>query len=209
MAKRWLVLISDGKTDLPTARQVFHEVAPYCDRMILREKQRTAKEIDAWIDTLSLGEKLIVNDRLDAALANRTGGVHLAWHSLPIEKARRIVPKSMLLGVSVHSAAEAVVAAKSGADYVLFGHIYESGSKPGQPGRGLAALREVVAAVSIPVIALGGITVERVDEVLSTGCAGVAVMSAILSAPDPKTTAQRFRAAIDRFQTYAKGSWST
>jgi thiamine-phosphate pyrophosphorylase len=141
------------------------------------------------------GALLLVNDRVDVALACGADGVHLAGRSLPPADARRIFPR--LLGVSVHDVAGAVAAAAAGADYVTFGHVFPTPSKPGLPPQGLAALRAVVEAVDIPVLAIGGIGPANAAEVLAVGCAGVAVISSILAASDPEAAARRLRAALD------------
>lgn len=143
------------------------------------------------------GSGVLVNDRLDVALAAGAAGVHLSKKSLPPALARQVAGPGMLIGASVHSVEEAVEAARAGADYITFGHVYPTQSKPGLPPRGPALLREVVQAVDVPVLAIGGITVERIPEVLATGCAGIAVIGAVLSSPDPGAAAARLRQALD------------
>ncbi len=143
------------------------------------------------------GGKLLINDRLDVGLALSADGVHLAGKSLPVDAARRIVGPHMLLGCSVHSVEEAKRAEQQGASYVTFGHIFPTQSKPGLPPRGVGGLRDVVEAVSIPVLAIGGITADNVDEVLATGCAGIAVIGAILNGQDPELAARQLRNKLD------------
>src|SRR5207253_9916968 len=82
-------------------------------------------------------------------------------------------------------------------DYVTFGHVFPTTTHPGLPPRGLAELSEIVEAVDVPVLAIGGVTVDNLDDVLATGCAGVAVISAILSDPAPSEAAARLRSALD------------
>lgn len=141
--------------------------------------------------------RLLVNDRVDIALAVRAHGAHLAAKSLPPDVARGLLEPWQLLGVSVHSVEEAVAAARAGADYVTFGHVYPTWTHAGQPGRGVDALAAVVEAVGVPVLAIGGIDAGRVAEVLGTGCAGIAVISAVLGADDPRAAAADLRAALD------------
>jgi len=141
--------------------------------------------------------KLSINDRLDVALAVGADGVHLAAQSLPVADAQRLAGRHLLVGRSVHGLDEARQAAADGADYLTFGHVFPSRSKPGLPPHGLRELAEVVAAVEVPVLAIGGITTANLDQVLATGCAGIAVISAILSAPDPRQAAAALRAALD------------
>jgi thiamine-phosphate pyrophosphorylase len=97
----------------------------------------------------------------------------------------------------VHSLEEAVSAATAGADYLTFGHVYPTTTHPGLPPRGLAELAAIVQSVDVPVLAIGGITVDNLDAVLAAGCAGIAVISAILSSPDPTRAAADLRSALD------------
>ena len=154
------------------------------------------------------GANLAVNDRLDVALAAPADGVHLAAQSLPVADAVALASSSQLLvGRSVHSLDEAIEAAREGADYVTFGHVFPTTTHPGLPPRGLAQLDEIVRAVDVPVLAIGGITVENLEEVLATGCAGVAVISAILSAADPYAAAAGLRRALDSSHHQPRIPW--
>jgi thiamine-phosphate pyrophosphorylase len=140
---------------------------------------------------------LAINDRLDVALAVGADGVHLAAQSMPVDAAVSLADGRALIGRSVHGLDEAIRVAEAGADYVTFGHVFPTSTHPGLPPRGLHELRAIVEAVDVPVLAIGGITVDNLDEVLATGCAGVAVISAILSNPDPCDAAARLRRALD------------
>lgn len=169
--------------------------------VVVRRPEDSAEQIyrlSRTVDDLTgeSGVRLLVNDRVDVALSLSGTGAHLGGRSLPAMAARPLLD-GRLMGVSVHSRQHAYVAKDSGADYLLFGHVYETRSHPGEPGRGLEALREVVSAVDIPVIAIGGITADRVDEVLATGAAGVAVIRGISDARDPESSARAFREALD------------
>lgn len=142
------------------------------------------------------GAGLIINDRVDVALAVGADGVHLGKRSLPPAVVRTLVAPWQLIGCSVHAPAEAAESARGGADYVTFGHVFATASHPGVPPTGVAALRRAVEA-SVPVLAVGGITPENVAEVAATGCAGIAVVGAILGAPDPADAARAFRRALE------------
>jgi thiamine-phosphate pyrophosphorylase len=124
------------------------------------------------------GARMIVNDRIDVALAAGANGVHLPASALPCARARAIVPDGFLVGRSVHSAAEAVTAEGSGGcDYLIFGTVFESASKPaGHRVAGVRALAEVCAAVRLPVLAIGGITTARIPDVVRAGAAGIAAV---------------------------------
>jgi thiamine-phosphate pyrophosphorylase len=143
------------------------------------------------------GANLAINDRLDVALAVGARGVHLAGQSLPVDAAVQLAAGRILVGRSVHSLAEATAAAAAGADYLTFGHVFPTTSHPGLPPRGLIELAAIVQAVDVPVLAIGGIGVDNLDDVLQTGCAGIAVISAILSDPDPRRAAEHLRQALD------------
>lgn len=121
------------------------------------------------------------------------GTYGMRWLHLPASWLNSTPPfaKFERVGLSVHSFDEAVEAEAIGADYVIFGHVFATHSHPGEPGRGLDALAAIVQQVRIPALAIGGIHHGNVGQVLETGCAGVAVMSAILDHADPKTATQR------------------
>lgn len=143
------------------------------------------------------GAGLLVNDRLDVAMSIGADGVHLAGKSLPPDAARALLGEGPLLGISVHGLGEAREAVEAGVDYVTFGHVYPTRSKPGLPPRGIVELAEIVESVEIPVLAVGGIDLHNAREVLKTGCAGIAVISAIGGARDPESEARRFRRVLD------------
>ncbi|BBL79746.1 hypothetical protein RxyAA322_16000 [Rubrobacter xylanophilus] len=143
------------------------------------------------------GVGVLINDRVDVALAAGADGVHLAARSLPPVVARSLMAEGMVLGVSVHGLEEAHRAVEAGADYVTFGHVYPTASKPGLPPRGVRELARIVESVEVPVLAVGGIDASNAAEVLSTGASGIAVISAILAAGDPVEAARRLRQAVD------------
>jgi len=143
------------------------------------------------------GALLVVNDRVDVAVAVGAGGVHLGRRSLPVGEARRLAGPDALVGVSVHDGAEAAEAASYGADWVFAGNVYATGSHPGIPGKGPALIREAVAAVpSLAVLAIGGVTPGRVEELLAAGAGGVAVIRGIWEAPDPEGALDEYQRAL-------------
>ncbi len=175
------------------------------DAVQVREKGRPALDVLVAVREVQqaltgLAALVLVNDRADVALAAGAQGVHLPGRGLPVPVARRLLPRPSggLLGVSVHSLAEARQAAAEGADYVTFGHVLPTPGKAGLPAAGLDALAAVVEAVEVPVIAIGGIDARSVGRVLATGCAGVAVIRALLQEDDPRRAAAELRAAMDR-----------
>jgi thiamine-phosphate pyrophosphorylase len=166
----------------------------------LRAKETTTRELTALARRLAeraraAGGVLIVNDRLDVALAVGAAGVHLGQDDLPASEARRLAP-GLVLGVSSHGLEQARRAQAGGADYVALGSIYPTGSKPSFELVGLEALRLVRPHVTVPLVAIGGITLERVPAVLAAGADAVAVISAIGLARDPGEATAAFLAAI-------------
>jgi thiamine-phosphate pyrophosphorylase len=141
------------------------------------------------------GGVFVVNDRLDVALAAGADGVHLGQDDLPVSAARRLGP-DLVVGASTHSVEQAEQAQAEGADYVALGSIYPTASKPGFELVGLEALRRARPRLARPLVAIGGITPERVPAVLAAGADGVAVISAIGLAPDPEAATGAFLAAI-------------
>jgi thiamine-phosphate pyrophosphorylase len=119
---------------------------------------------------------LVVNARIDLAMAARAQGVHLPEADLPVSAARRLLGDRALVGRSVHSIAAALEAQAQGADYVVFGPIFASGSHPEQPPVGIDALRELAAALSVPVLAIGGVDAERAAGCMEAGAAGFAAI---------------------------------
>lgn len=136
---------------------------------------------------------LLMNDRLDLALALDGVGVHLRSNSLPVAVARRLLGPSRLLGVSTHSLEEVVQAEGEGADYVVLGPVYATPSKRiyGAP-LGVGAIEKASRAVRIPVLAIGGVTITRARELRDAGAFGVAVVTAILGADDVTDTTRTF-----------------
>lgn len=195
-----LHLVTTGSQTLSEVAAIVKEASlAENDFLHIREKNRTARELAQWVEELSQViplHRIIIHDRADVAAATGCAGVQLAWHSLPPDLALRVLRPGQRVGCSAHSLEEAETAEKMGATHLLFGHVYESGSKPGIPPRGVAALRELVRSVSVPVVAIGGITPERVGEVLETGCAGIAVLSGIFQAEHPGRAAREYRSAI-------------
>jgi thiamine-phosphate pyrophosphorylase len=139
----------------------------------------------------------IVNDRLDLALAAEADGVHVGQDDLPAEAARPLLGPGRILGVSTHSREQAEAARASGADYIGFGPIFPTGTKKtGYTPRGPTELRKIRAAVPLPILAIGGITLENVAEVIAAGATAPAVISAVVAARDIAAAAAAFRARV-------------
>jgi thiamine-phosphate diphosphorylase len=165
---------------------VFHLRAPRASGRRMYELARALEDpvigADAW---------LVVNDRVDVALAAAAHGAQVGARGLHAADARRLLGANHLLGVSVHSVDEARDAFAGGADFLVAGAIYETASHPGRAGQG-SRLIEEVAALGRPVVAIGGVTPERTAEVRSAGAAGVAVIRGIWEAPSPAAAVTRY-----------------
>lgn len=139
------------------------------------------------------GARLVVNDRVDVALAVGADGVQRTHASLAVDDIRGIAGRRLAIGASVHSLEDALDAEARGADWIVFGPLYDTPSKRrwGAP-QGLERLAKVTAAVRIPVVGIGGITPERVGAVRAAGAAGVAAIAAILDTASPGVATKRF-----------------
>jgi thiamine-phosphate pyrophosphorylase len=170
----------------------------------LRDKRRDAGELlpiaremrDLCGET---GALFIVNDRVDLAVAAGAGGVHLGQTDLPIPEARRLLGPGRLIGISVEDVEQVRAAEEAGADYLGVGAIYGSATKPDAGGavgpEQIARFRQVSR---LPIVAIGGITLPRVSEVRAAGADAVAVISAVVGAPDPEAAARAFVAELER-----------
>jgi thiamine-phosphate pyrophosphorylase len=146
------------------------------------------------------GVPFCVNDRLDLALVVGADAVHLGQDDLQLGDARRVLAtlgRSLLVGISTHTLAQAVVAAQTGADYIGFGPVFATGSKDKpDPVVGIEGLRAVAATVSVPVVAIGGIRRSNVGQVVAAGASAAAVIGDIENAPDRLAAAREVSAAF-------------
>jgi thiamine-phosphate pyrophosphorylase len=172
------------------------------DMIQLRDKVGSLRELLPQARAIRLlcrshGALFIINDRLDLALAAEADGAHVGQEDLPAPQARRLLGPNRILGVSTHSVDQARGAREVGADYIGFGPIFATGTKDtGYAPRGLKALREVRGAVSLPILAIGGISLENVSEVIAAGATAPAVISAVAGAPDMAAAATAFRERV-------------
>lgn len=142
------------------------------------------------------GAALIVNDRVDVAIAVHADGVQLGSRSIAPADARALIGRGCVIGCSVHSAAEAAQSEHEGADFVLLGTIFESRTHAGSPGAGTALVSASAARTALPVVAIGGITTERVREVAAAGAYGVAVLGGVWRAADPCAAAAAYAGSV-------------
>ena len=134
---------------------------------------------------------LIINDRLDVVMAAGADGIHLPESGLPVAIARWLLGQHVIIGRSVHSKEAAIEAEQDGADYVQLGTIYATTSKPDLKPAGPDLLREVSAALTIPILAVGGVRPENAAEVIEAGASGASVISAVLDAAEPQAAARQ------------------
>ena len=140
---------------------------------------------------------LIINDRLDVAMAVDAEGVHLGQKDMPLDVAQSIVGDRMLIGISVESLADAIAATEGGADYLGVSPIYDTPTKTDTASAlGLRGLAEIRRTVKTPLVAIGGLNADNAAEVIRSGADGVAVVSAIVSAEDPEKAARQLKNVI-------------
>jgi thiamine-phosphate pyrophosphorylase len=169
----------------------------------LREKEMAAREfmalaVEVRRMTADAGALLIVNDRLDIALAVGADGVHLGREDLPLDAARRIAP-DLILGASSHSEAEALEAQGAGASYVNIGPLFPTGTKAwGGAFLGIEGLRAIGPCLSVPFTVMGGIKLGHIPALTAAGARTLAVVTAVTAAPDPRAATAEWLAAIRR-----------
>jgi thiamine-phosphate pyrophosphorylase len=170
----------------------------------VRSKVATARELmaltTAVVDRCArYGALCVVDDRLDVALAAGAGGVHLGEDDLPVAAARLMVRGDFVIGATARDPGQAVAAVAAGASYVGVGPCFPTATKAGLPPPiGVEGLAAVAAAVTVPVIAIGGVNAGRVPELLAGGAYGVAVVDAVSGAPDPAAATRRLVEALGR-----------
>jgi thiamine-phosphate pyrophosphorylase len=168
----------------------------------LREKDCSTREFIAEARLLKAvlqpaGIPLIINDRLDVALAVGADGLHLGQQDMAIADARRLAGPAMIIGISAESLADAVRAAAEGADYIGISPVFATATKKDAAAAlGLEGVRRIREAVDLPLVGIGGITADNAAEVVAAGADGVAVVSAIVAAGCPRTAAEALKNRI-------------
>ena len=190
---------ANGRPLVPLLQRVLTAAVPVIQ---LRERDLSARELvklarEVQAVTVSRRSQLLINDRIDVALALEGVGVHLRSNSLPVSVARRLMGAQRLLGVSVHAIEEVMEAESQGADYLVLGPIYETPSKQMfGPPLGIRTLETACRLVRIPIIGIGGVTAARVHEMRRAGAFGVAVITAILGAADVESATRELLEAV-------------
>lgn len=185
----------------------FAEIWPYVTSLHLRKKDSTDEEMKRLLLRLQElkipANKLTLNRQTELALTYKTGALHVGIQEASLELKTSLYreesgaavsnKRAVRLGVSVHSLEEAKIAEQKGADYIFYGHMYPSHSKPGRTPRTLSSLREICDVIDLPVIAIGGITPSRVEELMWTGASGIAVISGVMGAQNSREAVFRYR----------------
>ncbi|RIE07723.1 thiamine phosphate synthase [Candidatus Cryosericum odellii] len=198
-----LYLVTDRDLmSTPTLEQAVEQAIEGGSTLIqLREKTASSLEFYQMAVTIkrltdSHHIPLIINDRVDIALAVDTAGVHIGQSDLPAGIVRQIIGKNKILGVSVSSVAEAVKAKKDGADYLGVGAMFATGTKTDADLVTMNELRDIRSAVSLPIVVIGGINLTTIPSFVNTGIDGIAVASALISAKDITEAAKQLRASF-------------
>ena len=190
---------TNGRPLVPLLQQVLRAAVPIVQ---LRERDLSAKELvtlarEVQVVTASNKTHLLINDRIDIALALEGVGVHLRSNSLSVSVARQLLGAQRLLGISVHTVEEAMQVESQGVDYIVLGPIYETPSKKMfGPPLGLHALEKACRLVRIPIFGIGGVTAVRAHEMRRAGAFGVAVITAILGAVDVESATRELLEAV-------------
>ncbi len=190
---------TNGRPLVSILQRVFSAAAPAIQ---LRERDLSARELvmlarEVQVLTASRRSQFLINDRIDVALALEGVGVHLRSNSLPVLVARELLGAQRLLGISVHTVEEGLLAQSQGADYVVLGPIYETPSKQMfGPPLGIHTLEKACRLISIPIIGIGGVTAARAREMRCAGAFGAAVITAILGADDIESATRELLDAV-------------
>lgn len=172
------------------------------DIIQFRDKRMTTSEL---VDTAIEIRKLcnhadvlfIVNDRVDVAIVSDADGVHLGKNDIPVKEARKLLGGNKIIGGTAHTLQEALIAVKQGADYIGYGHIFPTGSKVrNTKPKGIKKLKQVCSQIKIPVLAIGGIGLENVEEVMFTGVHGIAVIGSVVKSENPEKIVKELRRIV-------------
>ena len=199
-----LYLVTDNSDDVEKFLNTIEEGIKGGVRVVqIREK--TAETLDFYNLALKVKEitakynvPLIINDRVDVALAIDADGVHVGQSDMPCDVTRKLIGNDKILGVSAATIEEAKKAEKDGADYIGTGAVFPTATKDDAPSITKQDLKDVVESINIPVVAIGGITLENAHELTDTGIAGLSVVSAIMSSENPKKSSEELLKIFNR-----------
>ncbi len=187
--------------------RILGDIIPEQGMMVqIRERDLGSRELLRFVEAVHrlahpFRVPCLINDRVDLVLATQAAGVHLRSDSMPTKEARKCLGAGYLIGKSVHSAEEALQSEKEGADFVVLGPVYETPSKRQYgPPLGVPVIREASRHCTIPVYAIGGMTPSRVENVMASGAAGVAVVSSIFQAASPREAVTTYSTQLRKWR---------
>ena len=201
----YFITDSTGYDEPEFLRRVEEALSGGVTIMQLREKNKTTREYIKLAEAVHeiarrYGVPLIIDDRLDVAVAVSAEGVHLGQSDMPVKTARELVGSSMIIGATTKTVEQALEAERSGADYLGVGAIYPTTTKVKTVLTSVDTLREICRAVSIPVNAIGGLNKDNCHVLENTGISGICAVSAIMKSSDPKAAAAELKAVSDRLR---------
>ena len=201
----YFITDSTGYDEPEFLRRVEEALSGGVTIMQLREKYKTTREYIKLAEAVHeiarrYGVPLIIDDRLDVAMAVSAEGVHLGQSDMPVKTARELVGSSMIIGATTKTVEQALEAERSGADYLGVGAIYPTTTKVKTVLTSVDTLREICRAVSIPVNAIGGLNKDNCHVLENTGISGICAVSAIMKSSDPKAAAAELKAVSDRLR---------
>lgn len=192
-----LYLVTDKSDDVEKFLKTIEE-ALQGGVSVVQIREKTADTLDFYNLALKVKEittrynvPLIINDRVDVALAIDADGVHVGQSDMPCDVTRKLVGDDKIVGVSAATIEEAQKAERDGADYIGTGAVFPTSTKDDAPSITKKELKEVVDSIDIPVVAIGGITLDNASELTDTGIAGLSVVSAIMSSDNPKESSKK------------------
>jgi thiamine-phosphate diphosphorylase len=197
------LVTGDRGTDTPILDLIGEAVDAGVDLIQIRERRISARTLlgitsRAVALARGTGSRILVNDRADVAIAAGAAGVHLRGDSFDATRLRPVAPAGFLIGRSVHNRDEAAAAQAEGCDYVLFGTVFSSSSKPeDHEVAGVAALRDLAGSVQLPVLAIGGISLANVTQVAQAGASGIAAISLFENEASLAATVAELRRRFD------------
>jgi thiazole tautomerase (transcriptional regulator TenI) len=200
-----LMAVTDDLHSVSELASMIIGIKDVVDFVQIREKTKTVQEIISLLEYLEAGgvkkEQIVMNNRLDIALLMNIPNLHLPEHGLPVKKVKEHFPH-LWIGRSVHSLETAKEAERDGVDYVLYGHCFETNSKKGKIPNGIHPIIEMKKELHIPVYAIGGITIDRINALRQVKADGIAVMSGIFSAENPFASTRQFDEAINNEEVF-------
>jgi thiamine-phosphate pyrophosphorylase len=192
-----LYLVTDNSDDVEKFLNTIEE-AIKGGVTVVQIREKTAETLDFYKLALKVKEitakydvPLIINDRVDVALAIDADGVHVGQSDMPCDVTRRLIGEDKIVGVSAATIEEAKKAEMDGADYIGTGAVFPTKTKDDAPSVTKEELKEIVESINIPVVAIGGINLENAGQLKDTGIAGLSVVSAIMSSDNPKKSSEK------------------